>query len=111
MHPDGLAAAKKCAIPGHCLFCEEPLSPPKTKTGRRRLICDGPDCDRSYNAAWKRDRTAGAARINDKKLPGQSITWHCECGAVVHEASFYRHRRICLFAREAFPVVIIPRAA
>lgn len=49
-HPDGLAAAKAAAIPGCCIFCEEPIR------GRAdRVTCGGKDCTRAYFRAWHRD--------------------------------------------------------
>lgn len=54
-HPDGLAAAKACRTPGHCIFCEEPL------TGDRRWICPSPDCRSAYQKSYGRDRRRGVS--------------------------------------------------
>lgn len=63
-HPDGLAAAKACAIPGACLFCEEPLpharwSPKRaTMVRHAKLICESKECTAAYLRAWHRDARA-----------------------------------------------------
>jgi hypothetical protein len=56
-HPDGLAAAKVCAPPGQCVFCEEPLR------GQRRVICGDAASERAMNSAYVRDRRRGAPRV------------------------------------------------
>lgn len=56
MHPDGLLAAMVKAIPGRCIFCEEPL--PKRSRGPR-VVCGAPECRTAYRAAYGRDRRLG----------------------------------------------------
>ena len=52
-HPHGLKAAKECAKPDTCIFCEERLPP--QKKGRKRYICGRPGCLTSYSSAYSRD--------------------------------------------------------
>lgn len=53
-HPDGLVAAKRAAIEGRCVFCEEPL--PRRRTGRPNSItCGARACVRAAQRAWHRD--------------------------------------------------------
>lgn len=47
-HPDGLAAAKACATPGLCIFCEEPVI-------EGRVQCGSKECTAAYFRAWHRD--------------------------------------------------------
>ena len=57
LHPDGLEAAQSCAIPGRCVFCEEPT--------RGTLYCfggrtpkrgePGYECFRAYQRSYYRD--------------------------------------------------------
>lgn len=54
---DGLKAARATAIPGTCMFCEEPIPEPRGK----RIICGSHGCRRAYDRAHRRDRLAGGA--------------------------------------------------
>lgn len=70
LHPDGLAAAKACATPGICLFCDDPIAPPK------RLLCSSPECTAAYYRAWHRDAKAAHPERYDtefyrRKTPGR----------------------------------------
>lgn len=52
-HPDGHRAALSVATPGLCMYCEAPLTQPRT--GRHRIICGSPECERARNNAHHRD--------------------------------------------------------
>ncbi len=72
-HPDGLAAAKACAIAGRCVFCEEQLvgrsvycfGATQPRRGER-----GYDCFRAFQRAYYRDvrarRRAAAFRAQEE---------------------------------------------
>ncbi len=53
-HPDGLAAAKACATPGICLFCDDPVRS-FTDGGPHQLTCGDAACKAAYQRAWHRD--------------------------------------------------------
>jgi hypothetical protein len=56
-HPDGLEAAKACALPGRCVFCEEPTSGARyCFAGRQpRRGEAGYPCFRAFQRAYYRD--------------------------------------------------------
>lgn len=48
-HVLGLDAAKASAMPGLCIFCDEPV------LRGRKLLCGSQECSREYLRAWHRD--------------------------------------------------------
>lgn len=106
-HPDGLAAAKACAIPGLCLFCESELAALRVP-GRPRIMCGEHECMLAYWRAWKKDQRAGAGR----GVPLAFVRHHCGCGRSYCGEYFRRfHLPRCLFAAQAWPVVVVPARA
>jgi hypothetical protein len=61
-----LEALRAEARPGHCLACDEPLSQPPR--GGRRVICDAPDCRRTYKAAHEMGRRLSTPRLGSPML-------------------------------------------
>jgi hypothetical protein len=70
MHPDGLLAAMVKAIPGCCIFCEEPL--PKKRCAPR-VVCGSPGCQSAYQCAYGRDRRLGISVIEARL--GNYFAW------------------------------------
>jgi len=51
---------------GHCIACDGELPPQKVRT-RARVLCDSPDCETVYQAAYGRDRRERLAKMRGKK--------------------------------------------
>lgn len=46
--------------------------------------------------------------VQRKRASAGFITWHCGCGIVTRRSGWGSHKRNCMYAAIAYPVVVIP---